>query len=186
MTTSSSNNSSTSSDYHRSIARGRTSITTSFYDRNLFGHDGVGVREGDEGIDARLDGEDDGPTGLGGQATDGDMTFHELAALQLVSNSEDCSYAPTYLYFVIPAVERVSTYVYCPVGREQIVMRLSQVEYKAIKVSVRTKAPGVHAFAHRAERQPVGNMCVHVAHMSGYLITLDSIQGCVDPVGECR
>ena len=76
-----------SSDHNRSVARGRTSVTGSFYDRSLFGHDSSSLREGESGDDARLDSGENIQTGLQEQDAEADMTFHELAALQLVSDA---------------------------------------------------------------------------------------------------
>lgn len=82
---STSGSSNANSDCHGSVARGRTSVTASFYDRSLFGRDGgTGLGEGSH------DGDENPQAGLGeGEGVEADMTFHELAALQLVSNKED-------------------------------------------------------------------------------------------------
>lgn len=60
-------------------------MTASFYGRSLFRSNGACLGEGENDGDTS----GGGGEGLGGQDAEADMTFHELASLQLVSD-EDC------------------------------------------------------------------------------------------------
>lgn len=80
------------------------------------------------------------------------------------------------MHFVIAVVETplqcVSTHVCCAVGREKIVAMLSKINVQYSESKRSSQSSVLYAFVHQAERQPVRNVCVLVAHRSGYLFTL--------------